>query len=224
MVTHPFAPVVDENCRTLILGSFPSVKSRENGFYYGHPQNRFWRMLAAVYAEDAPESIAEKTSLLLRHHLALWDVIANCEIDGSADASVREAVPVVDAAICKLIRLTGGGHCADYRPGAHHARPVQRQACGNALRAALAADNGHSGARPALHQPGERGLDAAEADRRVAQSLDRRKRDFLRIAGSRVFYTLCRLCCGFTANLHRPAEILQPRREIAVTPIRHAPC
>ena len=108
MVTHPFAPVVDENCRTLILGSFPSVKSRENGFYYGHPQNRFWQMLAAVYADDAPESIAEKTSLLLRHHLALWDVIANCEIDGSADASVREAVPVVDAAICKLIRLTGG--------------------------------------------------------------------------------------------------------------------
>ena len=108
MVTHPFAPVVDENCRTLILGSFPSVKSRENGFYYGHPQNRFWRMLAAVYADEVPESIAEKTFLLLRHHLALWDVIANCEIDGSADASVREAVPVVDAAICKLIRLTGG--------------------------------------------------------------------------------------------------------------------
>ena len=104
MVTHPFAPVVDENCRTLILGSFPSVKSRENGFYYGHPQNRFWRMLAAVYAEDAPESIAEKTSLLLRHQLALWDVIANCEIDGSADASVREAVPV------DIVRITDRAH------------------------------------------------------------------------------------------------------------------
>ena len=64
MVTHPFAPVVDENCRTLILGSFPSVKSRENGFYYGHPQNRFWRMLAAVYADEVPESIAEKTFLV----------------------------------------------------------------------------------------------------------------------------------------------------------------
>ena len=197
MVTHPFAPVVDENCRTLILGSFPSVKSRENGFYYGHPQNRFWRMLAAVYADEVPESIAEKTSLLLRHQLALWDVIANCEIDGSADAS-----------------------------GAHHARPVQRQAGGNALRAAFTANGGHSSARPALHQPGKRSLDAAEADRRVAQSLDRRKRDFLRITGSRVFYTRFadRLCCGFTANLHRPAEILQLRREIAVTPVRHAPC
>ena len=207
MVTHPFAPVVDENCRTLILGSFPSVKSRENGFYYGHPQNRFWRMLAAVYAEDAPESIAEKTFLLLRHHLALWDVIANCEIDGSADASVREAVPV------DIVRITDRAH-------------ITRVLCNGKLAGtlyALAADNGHSGARPPLHQPGERGLDAAEADRRVAQSLDRRKRDFLRITGSRVFYTLCRLCCGFTANLHRPAEILQPRRKIAVTPIRHAP-
>lgn len=108
MVTHPFAPVVDENCRTLILGSFPSVKSRENGFYYGHPQNRFWRMLAAVYAEDAPESIAEKTSLLLRHHLALWDVIANCEIDGSADASVREAVPVDITRITDRAHITRG--------------------------------------------------------------------------------------------------------------------
>lgn len=110
MVTHPFAPVVDENCRTLILGSFPSVKSRENGFYYGHPQNRFWRMLAAVYADEVPESIAEKTSLLLRHHLALWDVIVNCEIDGSADASVREAVPVDIARITD--RRTSRASCA----------------------------------------------------------------------------------------------------------------
>ena len=107
-VTHQFEPVFDEHSKVLILGTFPSVKSREQNFYYGHPQNRFWRMLAAVYADAVPVSITEKTSLLLRHHLALWDVIANCEIDGSADASVREAVPVVDAAICKLIRLTGG--------------------------------------------------------------------------------------------------------------------
>lgn len=124
MVTHPFAPVVDENCRTLILGSFPSVKSRENGFYYGHPQNRFWRMLAAVYAEDAPESIAEKTSLLLRHHLALWDVIANCEIDGSADASVREAVPV------DITRITDRAHitrvlCNGKLAGTLYARHLQ---------------------------------------------------------------------------------------------------
>jgi len=124
MVTHPFAPVVDENCRTLILGSFPSVKSRENGFYYGHPQNRFWKMLAAVYAEDAPESITEKTSLLLRHHLALWDVIANCEIDGSADASVREAVPV------DIVRITDRAHitrvlCNGKLAGTLYARHLQ---------------------------------------------------------------------------------------------------
>lgn len=212
MVTHPFAPVVDENCRTLILGSFPSVKSRENGFYYGHPQNRFWRMLAAVYADEVPESIAEKTSLLLRHQLALWDVIANCEIDGSADASVREAVPV------DITRITDRAHitrvlCNGKLAGTLYARHLQPMVGIPAL------------VLPST-SPGKRSLDAAEADRRVAQSLDRRKRDFLRITGSRVFYTRFadRLCCGFTANLHRPAEILQLRREIAVTPVRHAPC
>ena len=103
-VKHPIPPVFDSSSRILILGSFPSVKSREGHFFYHHPQNRFWRMLVAVYAEDAPESIAEKTSLLLRHHLALWDVIANCEIDGSADASVREAVPV------DIVRITDRAH------------------------------------------------------------------------------------------------------------------
>lgn len=106
MVTHPFAPVVDASCHTLILGSFPSVKSRENGFYYGHPQNRFWRMLAAVYSEAVPKDVPEKTSLLLRHHLALWDVIASCEIDGSSDASVRAAVPVDIARITDCARIT----------------------------------------------------------------------------------------------------------------------
>ena len=91
---HPFPPVVDEECRILILGSFPSVKSREDGFFYGHPQNRFWEMLAAIYKEGIPTDIQEKRMLLLRHHIALWDVIASCEIEGSSDASVRNAVPV----------------------------------------------------------------------------------------------------------------------------------
>lgn len=93
-VEHPFAPVVDAQCRTLILGSFPSVKSRENAFYYGHPQNRFWRMLAAVFGESVPAGIPQKRALLLRHHIALWDVIAQCKITGSSDASVKDAVPV----------------------------------------------------------------------------------------------------------------------------------
>ena len=91
---HPFEPVVSPESRTLILGSFPSVKSREQGFYYGHPQNRFWRVLAELYREPLPLTIPDKQALILRHGLALWDVIASCEITGSSDASVRNAVPV----------------------------------------------------------------------------------------------------------------------------------
>lgn len=100
-VSHPFEPVVDAGCHTLVLGSFPSVKSRENEFYYGHPQNRFWRMIAAVLYEKEPVSIEEKRAMLLRHGIALWDVIASCEITGSSDASVRNAVPV------EIARVTG---------------------------------------------------------------------------------------------------------------------
>jgi len=93
-VEHPFPPVVDRHCRILILGSFPSVKSRADGFFYGHPQNRFWKMLAAIFDEEVPSDIQAKKSLLLRHHVALWDVIASCEIEGSSDASIKQAVPV----------------------------------------------------------------------------------------------------------------------------------
>lgn len=93
-VQHPFPPVVDAGCRILVLGSFPSVKSREDGFFYGHPQNRFWRMMAAILGEECPQDIPAKKALLLRHHIALWDVIASCEITGSSDASVKNAVPV----------------------------------------------------------------------------------------------------------------------------------
>ena len=90
---HTIAPVYDENSRILILGSFPSVKSREAAFFYGHPQNRFWRVLAAVLGEEAPQTAAEKKSLLLRHGVALWDVIASCDIVGSSDASIRNVRP-----------------------------------------------------------------------------------------------------------------------------------
>ena len=90
---HGFAPVVDENCRILILGSFPSVKSRENGFYYGHPSNRFWKVLAAVLEMDVPGTIEEKKVFLLSHHIALWDVIASCDIEGSADSTIKNVVP-----------------------------------------------------------------------------------------------------------------------------------
>lgn len=104
-IEHPFPPVVDENCRILVLGSFPSVKSREDGFFYGHPQNRFWRMLAAIFDEDVPADIPAKKAFLLRHHIALWDVIASCEIKGSSDASVKNAVPVDIARVTQIAKI-----------------------------------------------------------------------------------------------------------------------
>lgn len=93
MIMHPISPVFDRESRILILGSFPSVKSREAGFFYGHPQNRFWKVLAAVYEDALPETIEEKRAFLLRHHVAVWDVIASCEITGSSDASIRDVTP-----------------------------------------------------------------------------------------------------------------------------------
>ena len=90
---HPFPPLFDEHSRTLILGSFPSVKSRENRFFYGHPQNRFWKVISSVFGERVPETISEKKQLILRNHLALWDSVAFCEATGSADASLRCVIP-----------------------------------------------------------------------------------------------------------------------------------
>lgn len=89
---HPIDPVCGPDARILILGSFPSVKSREMGFYYGHPQNRFWRVLAAVYDAPVPETVPERRAFLLEHGVALWDVIRSCEITGSSDASIKNAV------------------------------------------------------------------------------------------------------------------------------------
>lgn len=88
-IHHNFEPVWDDRSRILILGTFPSVKSREQNFYYGHPQNRFWPLIAALCGEDVPISIPEKQALLLRHGIAIWDVIASCEIIGSSDSSIR---------------------------------------------------------------------------------------------------------------------------------------
>ena len=102
-INHPIAPVYDENSEILILGSFPSVKSREQGFFYGHPQNRFWKVTAAVFEEEVPESIEEKRAFLLRNHIALWDVIESCEIEGSADSSIKN-VKVND--LTKILKKT----------------------------------------------------------------------------------------------------------------------
>ena len=106
MLTHPIPPVFDEHSRVLILGSFPSVKSREAQFFYGHPQNRFWRVLSALFGEAAGETPAQKTAFLLRHHIALWDVIAACEIEGSADSSIKHAVPTDLSVILREGQIT----------------------------------------------------------------------------------------------------------------------
>ena len=93
MVIHPIAPVYDENSKVLILGSFPSVKSRESCFFYGHPQNRFWKLLASIFEEDVPGTVEEKRAFLLSHNIAVWDVIRSCDIAGSSDASIKNVAP-----------------------------------------------------------------------------------------------------------------------------------
>ncbi|MDO5147261.1 MAG: A/G-specific adenine glycosylase [Eubacteriales bacterium] len=92
-ITHPFPPLYDKESKILILGSFPSVKSREQAFFYGHPQNRFWKTVAGVLSEKTPETIEEKQEFLHRNHIALWDVIQSCEIVGSSDSSIKHVVP-----------------------------------------------------------------------------------------------------------------------------------
>lgn len=111
-VTHEIQPVFDSRSRVLLLGTMPSPASREQGFYYGHPQNRFWRVLAAIFDEPAPRTIEEKRDMLLRHHIALWDVLASCEIEGASDASIRDAQPndlarIFDAADIRAVFATG---------------------------------------------------------------------------------------------------------------------
>lgn len=91
-ISHTFAPIYDKNSKILILGSFPSVKSRENQFYYGHPQNRFWKVMAHVLGVKVPETVMDKKSMLLGHRVAIWDVIESCTILGSSDSSIKDVV------------------------------------------------------------------------------------------------------------------------------------
>jgi hypoxanthine-DNA glycosylase len=91
-IIHPIPPLYDQDSKVLVLGSFPSVKSREAQFFYHHPQNRFWRVVSQVFGEPIPASIEEKRGLLLRNHVAVWDVIQSCEITGSADSSIKNVI------------------------------------------------------------------------------------------------------------------------------------
>lgn len=92
MPKHPFPPLYDKNSKVLILGSFPSVKSREQMFFYGHPQNRFWKVVSTVIGTETPVTIEEKRNFLLSNNIALWDVIASCDITGSSDSSIKNVV------------------------------------------------------------------------------------------------------------------------------------
>ena len=111
-IIHSIEPVFDAESRVLILGTMPSPKSREVQFYYGHPQNRFWRVLAAVLGEEVPQSVPEKKAMLLRHRIALWDVLAECEITGASDSSIRNPVAndlsvILDYAPVQAVFTTG---------------------------------------------------------------------------------------------------------------------
>lgn len=105
-VNHTFGPFYDSESRVLFLGSFPSVKSREALFYYGHPQNRFWKIMRAIYEDDFGDSIEENSEFLHRHHIALYDVIDECDIVGSSDSSIRNVVPTDLDSILKRQRLS----------------------------------------------------------------------------------------------------------------------
>ena len=112
MPVHPIAPVFDKDSKVLILGSFPSVKSREEGFFYGHPQNRFWKITSRLFGEELPLTIDEKKAFLIRNHIALWDVIGSCEIEGSSDSSIRNVTVndlslILDVADIRAIFLNG---------------------------------------------------------------------------------------------------------------------
>ena len=105
-IEHTIAPVYDENSRILILGSFPSVKSREQKFFYGHKQNRFWKVLAGILGCEVPQTIEEKKKMLLTHHIAVWDVIQSCDIKGSSDSSIKNVQPTDIGMILEKTNIT----------------------------------------------------------------------------------------------------------------------
>lgn len=112
LILHPIPPVYDSTSRILILGSFPSVKSREAMFFYGHPQNRFWRVAAQVFEEPVPMTVPDRKTFLLHNHIAAWDVIASCRIEGSSDASIKDVTvndlrPILETAPVEQIYVNG---------------------------------------------------------------------------------------------------------------------
>ncbi len=119
-ITHEFGPFFDSDSKVLILGSIPSPKSREQGFYYGHPRNRFWPVMASLFGDDIPETVPDRKEFLKHHNIALWDVLASCEIRGAEDSSIREPVAndmdiILKNSDIKAIFTTGGKASELYR-------------------------------------------------------------------------------------------------------------
>lgn len=111
-IQHPIPPTYDENSRILVLGSFPSPKSRESGYFYGHPQNRFWKIVSTLFQEQLPITVEEKHAFLVRHQIAAWDVIQSCEIIGASDSSITNVVtndlrPILECADIQAIYVNG---------------------------------------------------------------------------------------------------------------------
>ena len=127
-VTHEFGAFFDKDSRVLILGTIPSPKSREQGFYYGHPQNRFWKVLADVLGEKVvPQTVEERKKFLKRNRIALWDVLESCEIKGASDVSIRNARPndmnrILQAADIRAIFVAGQSNESAQRPRQHASR------------------------------------------------------------------------------------------------------
>lgn len=105
-IVHPFQPLYSDTSKILILGSFPSVKSREQKFFYGHPQNRFWKVISSLMKEEVPSSIEEKKRLLLKYDIAVWDVIQSCDIKGSSDSSIKNVVPTDLAEVVRTSEIS----------------------------------------------------------------------------------------------------------------------
>ena len=119
-ITHAFSPVFDSESRVLILGTIPSPKSRELGFYYSHPRNRFWPVMAEIFGEDIPKTPEEKKNFCLRSKIALWDVLAECDIEGASDSSIKNAVPnnisiILNSADIKAVFATGAAAAKLYK-------------------------------------------------------------------------------------------------------------
>ena len=131
MIRHPIPPVYDRDSKILILGSFPSVKSREAMFFYGHPRNRYWKVLAAVFGETVPETVPDKKAFLLRNHIAAWDVIASCDIIGSSDSSIKnvtanDLTTILETADIKEIFVNGKTSEKMYKK---YTEPVIKRPC-----------------------------------------------------------------------------------------------